>query len=182
MALIAKGSDRVKAFLYDNLLIFAYLAALSAVGSVLTFGPFAAQWSGFLSSPARMDLVAFVVSVLPVVTYFALSESSAVGATWGKKRLGLRVLDVGGGRLSKGQGFARAFLKFLPWQMAHTAMFHIPGFPLESGNPPAWTVTLLVAAWVLVAVYVFGLTSSMGGRTAYDRLVGSHVHDISASA
>jgi len=175
IAVIAKASHRVKAFLYDYLLIFAYLAAVSAVGSFLTLGPFAARWSEFLSSPVRMDLFAFVVSVLPVVTYFALAESSQLSATWGKKRLGLRVLDVGGARLSKVQGFARAFLKFLPWQMAHTAMFHIPGFPLESNNPPDWTVALLAFAWVLVAVYLVGLTSAMGGRTAYDRLTGCSV-------
>ena len=129
-----------------------------------------------------MDLLAFVVSVLPVVTYFALSESSTAAATWGKKRLGLRVLDVGGGPLSRGQAFARAFLKFLPWQIAHTAMFHIPGFPLASGNPPAWTVALLVFVWVLVATYLLGLTSAMGGRTVYDRLVGSCVRADSERA
>jgi hypothetical protein len=177
---IATGGSRVKAFLYDYLLVFTYLAALSAVGSFLTFGPFAAQWSELLSSPVKMDLFAFAVSVLPVVTYFALCESSATAATWGKKRLGLQVLDPGGGRLSKGQGFGRALLKFLPWQMAHTAMLHIPGFPLEPDNPPGWTVALLVSAWALVAVYLVGLTSATGGRTAYDRLIGSSVLVVSA--
>ncbi len=92
------------------------------------------------------------------------------------------MLDVGGGRISKGQGFARAFLKFLPWQMAHTAMFHIPGFPMASGSPPTWTIALLVSVWVLVAVYLLGLTSFMGGRTAYDRLVGSAVYANSDTA
>ena len=172
---MAKGSDRVKAFLYDYLLIFAYLAVLSVAGTFLTLGPLAAEWSEFLSSPIRMDVFAFVASVLPVVTYFALSESSAAAATWGKKRLGLRVLGPGGGRLSKGRSFARAFLKFLPWQMAHTAMFHISGFPLASGEPPGWTVVLLVAAWTLVGVYLVGLTAFAGRRTVYDRLVGSSV-------
>lgn len=173
--MIAKGTDRVKAFLYDYLLILIYLAALSVVGTFLTLGPFAAEWSELLSSPIRIDVIAFVASILPVVTYFALSESSAAAATWGKKRLGLRVLGPGGSHLSKGQSFARAFLKFLPWQMAHTAMFHIPGFPRASGEPPGWTVVLLIATWALVGVYLVGLTSVAGRRTVYDRLVRSSV-------
>lgn len=149
---------------------------------MLAFGPFAAQWSEFLSSPVRMDLFAFAVSVCPVIVYFALGESSASAATWGKRRAGIWVLDVSGRRLGKGRAFARAFLKFLPWQMAHTAMFHIPGFPLDSGDPPDWTVALLIGSWLFVGIYLVGLSSFMGRRTLYDRLVGSCVYIDSTSA
>ncbi len=126
----------------------------------------------------RSDVgTAACTAALPVAvaTYFALGESSAGAATWGKKRVGLRVLDVGGGHLGRGKTFARAFLKFLPWQKAHTAMLHIPGFPMASTSPPTWTIVLLVAVWVLVAVYLAGLTSFLDSRTVYDRLVGSCV-------
>lgn len=79
--MIATGMIRVKAFLFDYLLILAYLVALSLVGTFLSFGPFAAKWSSFLSSPIRMDIFAFCVSVLPVAAYFTLTESSSAAAS-----------------------------------------------------------------------------------------------------
>ena len=69
----------------------------------------------------------------------------------------------------------RSGLKFLPWQMAHTAMFHIPGFPMSPGEPPAWSSPLLVVAWLLVALYFLGLTPLLGRRTLYDHLAGATV-------
>jgi hypothetical protein len=69
----------------------------------------------------------------------------------------------------------RSGLKFLPWQLAHTAMMHIPGFPMSPGEPPVWSTFLLVVVWVLVAVYLVGLTRLGGYRTLYDRLTGTMV-------
>ncbi|HKI84438.1 MAG TPA: RDD family protein [Candidatus Krumholzibacteria bacterium] len=174
--MIAMGAVRVKAFLYDYLLILAYLIVLSGIGTFLTLGPFATKWSDFLSSPIRMDLFAFCVSVLPVVLYFAFTESSPAAASWGKRRVGVVVLTRKGEHMSKGRSLARSSLKFFPWQMSHTAMFHIPGFPAVTAEPPGWTVIVLVLAWILVGVYLLGLTAiGAGGRTVYDRLTGSSV-------
>jgi len=172
---IAIGTVRLKAFLYDYLLILAYLGALAIVGTFLTVGPFAAEWSRFVSSPIRMDLFAFCVAVLPVVLYFALTESSSAAASWGKRRVGLRVLDGEGERMSRGRSLARSSLKFLPWQLSHTAMFHIPGFPADTGEPSGWTAVGLVLVWVLVGVYLLGITAIGGGRAIYDRLAGTSV-------
>ncbi len=166
---------RIKAFLYDYLLILGYLAVLLAVGVFLRLGPLAERWSELLSTPGRQDLLAFATTVLPVVTYFVLCEASATAGTWGKKRVGLRVVGLDGERLRFRHALVRSIAKFAPWQMAHTAMFHIPVFPTATGDPPAWTMWLLVSMWVLVVLYVIGLTRFAGGRTLYDRLSCSQV-------
>jgi len=166
---------RIKAFLYDYLIILAYLAALLVVGLVLTLGPLAERWSALVSTPARKDLLAFAVTVLPVVAYFVRCEASAAAATWGKKRVGLKVVGLDGERLPFRHALVRSIAKFVPWQMAHTALFHIPGFPTITGDPPPWTIWLLVSMWLLVALYLMGLTRFAGGRTPYDRLSHSQV-------
>lgn len=155
-------------------MIFAYLAALAGLGTFLTLGPAGAEWGELMSDPVHADLVAFLAAVLPVWLYFALSEAAPGAATWGKRRVGLRVVGPVG-RLGLARSLARNGLKLLPWQVAHTAMFHIPGFPLSPGDPPTWSVVLLVLAWTLVGLYLLGLTRLLSGRTPYDRIAGTAV-------
>ena len=166
---------RIQAFMYDYLVILGYLAVLATGGLLLTLGPLGSDWTALVSTPWRMDLLAFVTTVLPVILYFTWNERSAAGATWGKKRIGLRVTTLDGNRLGGGRALVRSVVKFLPWQMAHTALFHIPGFPMATADPPSWTVWMMGAMWLLVAAYLLGLTSLYGGRTIYDRLSSSQV-------
>ena len=171
----ASGLPRIKAFAFDYLVILAYMAVLAGVGTWLTLGPLGDRWTQLMSSPVRADLVAFLMLVLPVALYFAFGEASEAGGTPGKRRVGLRVVGPGGARLGLARSAVRSGLKFLPWQLAHTAMFHIPGFPVSPGEPPAWSPVLLAVAWLLVALYLLGLTPIFGGRTLYDRAAGSAV-------
>jgi len=171
---------RIQAFAADYLVILGYLAVLATVGASLTLGPVGSDWSRLVSKPWRMDLLAFFTTVLPVIAYFTWSERSVAGATWGKKRIGLRVVRLDGRRLGPRQALVRSVAKFLPWQMAHTALFHIPGFPMAPAEPPVWTVWVLGAMWVLVAAYLVGLTPLCGGRTIYDRLSSSQVVEARA--
>lgn len=171
----AAGRDRLWAFAFDYVLILGYLAILTGIGVFLTVGPVGAEWSELMSDPVRADLVAFLLAVLPVTIYFALGEASDAGATWGKRRVGIRVTGPGGGSPGLARSLARSGLKFLPWQMAHTAMFHIPGFPLAPGEPPPWSPPVLAVAWALVAIYLLGLTRFGGRRTLYDRISGCRV-------
>lgn len=182
MSHVAAASPRIRAFAWDYLIVLGYLLALLGVGLFLTLGPTGTSWTAGMANPWRADLVAFVLAVFPVTLYFALSEASGSAATWGKRRAGLAVARIG---TSEGPGPGRALLrnalKFLPWQMAHTAMFHIPGFPAPTGEPPRWTVVVLSAAWLLVALYLLGLTRLGGHRPPYDRLAGTAVVAVEAA-
>ena len=159
----AQTGLRIKAFMFDYLLILGYLVALGVVGLFLRLGPFGSEWSGLLTTPLRKDLLAFLTTVLLVATYFAWNEGSAAGATWGKRRVGLKVVGLDGQPLGKRRALVRSVVKFIPWQMAHTALVHIPGFPMSPGDPPDWTIWLLGGLWVVVAAYLVGLTRLSGG-------------------
>lgn len=171
----ASVGRRIRAFLLDYALIFIYLVVLALVGSWLTYGPSGPTWSRLLAHPVRADLLAFLTSVLPVTLYFSVFEASASSGTPGKRAVGLEVRDLADERISLPRSLLRSGLKFLPWQMAHTAMFQIPGFPFTPEDPPAGSVALLLVAWLLVIGYLVGLTDLGGRRTLYDRISGTTV-------
>ena len=175
---LSNAWPRIAAFLLDYLLFLVYLGVLALVGLFLTLGPLGEVWSTLVSTPARRDLLAFFMTVFPVTAYFVLNERSSAGATWGKRKLGLRVVDSQYGRISLGQALIRSTLKFVPWQMAHTAFIHIPGFPMAPQDPPTWSVWMLSTMWLVVAVYLIGLTQLGGRRTPYDRISSTRVISV----
>jgi len=177
----AGAAARLRAFAWDYLVILGYLLLLLVFGLFTTLGPRSVEWGEFMSDPIRADAAAFAMAVLPVALFFTVSEASGAGATWGKRRVGLVVVALGtAGGLGLGRALIRNGIKFLPWQLAHSAMFHIPGFPTEPHDAPAWTTLGLVGAWSLVALYLLGLTRLGGRRTLYDRLAGTVVVHASA--
>ena len=166
---------RIAAFALDYLLIAGYLVILTIAGSFLALGPLGDGWQSLLSSPIRMDLVAFVTTVLPVITYFTLLESSESGATWGKRRMRLRVVNLRGERLSRSRAIMRSAVKLMPWQLAHTCLFHIPGWPVAPQDPPTWVMIGLTSVWVAVGAYFVALAIGPTRRTPYDWAAGSRV-------
>ena len=163
------------AFALDYLLIAAYAAILAAATFAAAASPLRSTLTVLLATPASRDAVAFVTIVLPVILYFALQEGSARQGTWGKRRLGLRVTALDGGPLPVGRALVRSAIKFLPWQLAHTCLFHIPGWPLAPAAPPAWVTAGFGLVWLLVISYLALLAFSKSHRTPYDRLAGSEV-------
>jgi len=166
---------RFAAFGLDYLLVSAYLVLLGSIGAALAFGPMSKSWVRFLSDPLHMDLVAFLTTVLPVGAYFAFFESSRRGATPGKRLMRLRVAQLGGARLSLRRAAIRAAAKLLPWQIAHTSMFHFPGWPANPHTPPLWVTAGLVLAWTLVGFYVLTIAFRSDRRAPYDWISGAQV-------
>lgn len=128
-----------------------------------------------LATPASRDAVAFVTIVLPVILYFALQEGSTRQGTWGKRKVGLRVTALDGRPLPVRRAFVRSAVKFLPWQIAHTCLFHIPGWPLAPAAPPAWVMVGFALVWLLVITYLAMIGFDRSHRTPYDGLAGSQV-------
>lgn len=172
---------RLLAFGVDYTVIAAYLIVLLVVGLTLTFGPSGEAWATALATPWRMHLLAFVTTVLPVTLYFAFTESGRHAASLGKRRLGLEVVSVDGTPPSLPQALLRNALKFMPWQLAHTAMLSIPGFPTQVEQIPAWALATLIATWLLVAAYLLGLSRWLGGRPLYDRIAVLRVQSRSVA-
>ena len=131
MAVPGPGSDRLPtaslparaaAFGLDYLLIAAYLVV--AVGAGVLLRLLAPEPSrAVFRDPLRGELTGSVVLTLPITLWFALSERSTAGGTWGKRRMRLRVVTGDGRRLSLGRSLLRSGLKFLPWELAHAVIW-----------------------------------------------------------
>ncbi len=160
---------RLQAFVYDGMVLAFLLLTSAAVGSALHLAVGPVRFT-----PALADGVAFLALILPVILYGAWAESSPRQSTFGKRKAGLVVVDARGGRLSRGRAFARSALKYLPWQIAHSCLFRVPGWPSDPQEPSPWIWAGLILAQALVLITL--LTLSFGHRrTPYDRISGSYV-------
>ncbi|WP_231597450.1 RDD family protein [Bacillus sp. SA1-12] len=90
---------RIYAFLLDYLVIVLY--GIFVVGSIsLLFRSYINPL--FSNSPVIAQITGFFMITLPVSLYFILSESSKWQGTLGKKKMGIRVVDVNGKRIGSG--------------------------------------------------------------------------------
>lgn len=172
---IAKVEKRLKAFLFDYLLIFIYIILLTGgnFGLILATGTLD-KISPFFASPVGKDLIAFLTLVLPVILYFSLQESSPSGATWGKRKVGLMVVDEKGEKLSFGKAFLRSAIKFIPWQVAHTSIYQLYTASQNDEQPTLGTVGIILT-YLLVGLYLAAALISKQNRTPYDWAAGFFV-------
>lgn len=162
---------RVLAFAVDYLPISAYLVALVVIALVARVAA-PGMVSVLFGNPLSGELTGFVLITLPVTLYFALLESSAWQATWGKRRLGLRVTRTDGQRLSRGRSLGRTALKFVPWELAHACIWQV-SFAGPRPSPLIFAGFALV--WLLVGANLASLVASRKHQTIYDWLSGALV-------
>ena len=175
MSAFANLRLRIAAFLFDYLIIAAYIIVLIAVSVLLGFGPFRQTFQGLFANPNSSEITAFLLLVLPVILYFALFECSSWQATLGKRKIGLYVTNTQGDRLSLARSLVRSFIKFLPWELAHACLWRIPGWPFDPQTPPLIITVGLILVWVIIAAYVISLLMSKKHQTLYDMIAGSYV-------
>lgn len=165
-------AKRLKAFAFDYLIICGYIIMLTvatlAVIQIAGFMELSLRWP---ENPFLADFMAFVTLVLPVILYFTLQESSPKQATWGKRKVGIRVVNASGKTLTRMQAFARSLVKFLPWQIGHTCLFQALAV---TGMPPA-VVVGYVLVYLLAGIYVASALISKKHRTPYDWAAGAYV-------
>jgi len=157
---------RARAFAFDYVPIASYLAILIAAGSLLNryFEPAARALFG---NPVAGEASGFLLITLPVSMYFALLEASSRQATWGKGRLGLRVTDLQGRRLSVPHSLGRTALKFAPWELAHACIWKI----LFADNPSSALYVLgFTTVWAFVGANILSVYLSPTRQALYDRL------------
>jgi len=120
------------------------------------------------SSYIARHLVGFTTLTLPIVLYFVVMEGSSRQATWGKRRLGLRVVAHEGDVTTRGQRLVRNAMKFLPWEMVHTHMHMNPGFVMTGETSMAgWLLGIYVPCGVAL-VYIVQVLAAKNGRTLYE--------------
>jgi len=162
---------RITAFAFDYILIAGYLILVVALSSLVNalFPAFARQ---VFANPLSGQITGFFLVTLPVCLYFALLESSAWQATWGKRRKRLRVIRSDGARLSRSRAISRTALKFIPWELAHMCIWQISFAPPE---PSPLITAGFALVWILVGANVVSLLMSQTHQTLYDWLAGTFV-------
>lgn len=156
--------QRLQAAAFDLPIIVGWAVFSGVVGGVLRLLDLDFE------TAAAWDLYAFASLVLPVVLTFALLEASPRRATPGKRRLGLVVVNPDGGRLTRSRSLARSVVKFTPWQMAHTAVFH-----LVAGSTAVGYVVLSIAAQGLVLASIVTMAFDSRHRSLHDLIAGTRV-------
>jgi uncharacterized RDD family membrane protein YckC len=159
---------RFLAFTIDYIIISSYLAVLILI-SVLVMHDALAQT--LFADPVTGQVSGFFFVTLPVILYFSLMESSSWRATPGKRILGLTVVTDSDTRLTRARAFARSVIKFLPWELSHSCLWRIPGWPRTPHEPP-WIVYVGFAlVWGLLGAYILNAVFSSRHQTLYDRLL-----------
>lgn len=160
---------RLKAFALDYIPVACYILLLLGVSFAFTRVMNALGTPIFWpENPVHGDLIAFLTLVLPVILYFSLQESSSKRSSWGKRRVGLLVVDDYGGKLTFWRAFLRSFLKFLPWQIAHTSLFHWEGWPFAPEEPSLSVLVGFGLAYLLVGIYIASILISTRHQALYD--------------
>jgi uncharacterized RDD family membrane protein YckC len=155
----------------DYLVIALYLVLLTAFGLALN-SVFPGGLPALFGNPLTGQLTGFLVVTLPVTLYFALFESSAWQATWGKRQQHLQVIGPQGERLSRMRALSRTALKFVPWELAHTCVWQLS----RNAHVPSSVVTAgFVLVWILVGANLVSLLIRPTHQTLYDRLAGTYV-------
>lgn len=151
---------RVLAFAMDWFVVALWGGVLFAAVLTATAGnpprpgnPWTAQGIGFLTM------------TVPVTLYFAIGESSAMRASFGKRFLGLVVSTGTGGRLPFRSAFLRNAIKFVPWEFGHTVAQQA-AFSGDGGFP-AWVWGPAVVAFAGPVWWIVAMLAT--GRTPYDR-------------
>lgn len=163
----APGAARIWASVWDYLVIVGWLAIVTVVGFAVRAWPPVAATPTLLTT----DAVAFGISVLPVWVYLTVTEAGARQASWGKRRVGLRVTASDGGRTTWTRVAVRNAVKLLPWGLAHISVARLilgVDDPITIGM--TYTLSLLIPVVSVTMVW-----RDRQRRALHDRIAGTRV-------
>jgi uncharacterized RDD family membrane protein YckC len=157
---------RVGAYLLDIALLFLVLVPL---GQLLRL---ALGWPS--SVPTGQETWVFLVLTFSLATwaYFVFSDSSAHGATFGKRWLGVHVVGVTGQRIGMGRALARTAVKVAPWEMVHLSAFALSR---DLAALELYQVVGLSLANGLALVYFVVACLTRGRRSVHDYVAATEV-------
>lgn len=124
----------------------------------------------------RLVLALSAIPPVAATLWAARRESSTASATWGKRRLGLRVMaDEDGSPLPYRRALVRNATKIaLPWQLGHTVAIGAAFGGFDDADP--LTIVATAVTYPLMAAMI-GTVSLGSGRALHDRLARSHITD-----
>ena len=161
--------QRVKAFLFDYLVILGYIVVITFIFLLLRTIPGFLDW--LFADRFRSQATVILILTIPVSLYFAISEASPRQATWGKQRVGLKVEDKNENRIGLGRSLVRIILKFVPWELSHTLLWNIV-FSMGSSTVINFGYAFV---YLLVGLNIAGVFLSKTKQSLYDLLAGTVV-------
>jgi len=126
------------------------------------------------TSPLNGQLIGFFLLTLPIFLYFLLSERSKQKGTIGKRISNIQV-EVENKPGSTQQLFVRSFLKFLPWEIAHTGVHWVLFYSRNNEQTPVWVYTLLIIPQLAIMFYFITILISKGNASFYDKIAGTKI-------
>lgn len=106
--------ERLAAMFLDGIvLLVVWMVAAFVIGIIGGVAAAAGGGAGARTFVPVLVLLFYAVLLLGMAAYYVLMESGERGATFGKRALKLRVVDMDGGRISKGRATGRFFAHFL---------------------------------------------------------------------
>jgi uncharacterized RDD family membrane protein YckC len=144
---------RFKAFMFDYILIFAYLSLLVVVNIFI----FPSLQSWFNSSLYIAQFAGFLMVTLPISLYFIICDSVIGKQSYGKRKVGIKVVTNQGDSPSVILSIVRVGLKFLPWELSHFLVYRLASIG-DTGVPLVYTsigaiIYILMFAYILTAIF-----------------------------
>lgn len=160
----------------DYLVILVWMAIL-AVGSVVVYLAlgYYPDTLGILG-PVGSQIVFFFLLTFVVGVYLYRCESGRYQATWGKRRMGLKVVAAAGKQLQRRQILIRTMVKLAPWELAHVFVWQMMWTFYQRGYeamPPVWVFIGIYAAMAAAILYIVMVLATRRGP--HDRLAGTTV-------
>ncbi|MEY8750637.1 RDD family protein [Alkalicoccobacillus gibsonii] len=160
---------RLKAFMYDYILIICYLALLAVVNLFV----FPSLQTFFAGSLVIAQLTGFLMVTLPISLYFILSDSTLFGQSFGKKKANIRVVDRHGKSVSIFRLTIRTIIKFLPWELSHFLVYRLMYIGEDSVPLPYTLIGILIYA--LMFMYIGTALFTKKKQSMYDLLMRTFV-------
>ncbi|WP_026691761.1 RDD family protein [Alteribacter aurantiacus] len=158
---------RFKAFMIDYIVILIYLSGLLVV-SLFLYPSIQQLFNGSLF---MNQLFGFLLVTLPISVYFIISDSKIGTQSFGKRKSGIRVVDMNGEPLSVSHNALRTVLKFLPWELSHFAVYRF-----SAGGEVALSLYLLTGViYTLIFIYIVTAIFSKRRQSLYDFVLRTQV-------
>lgn len=162
--------QRVKAFVFDYFIILGYIIAITVAGLLLRQFTDGFEW--LFADRVRAQGTVILILTLPVSLYFALGDASPKQGTWSKQRVGLKVEDKHGNRISFGRSLLRTLLKFIPWELSHTLLWEIA---FANGETSALINYGYAFVYLLIGLNIVSVFMTKTRQSLYDLLAGTFV-------
>ena len=156
---------RFKALILDWLFICAYLLFLFVITISFYFWVLH-EIPEFTN--LQSQLIATILSVVPIMIVFSMMEGSSNFASWGKKKANLKVIYK---CMPMKSSIIRNILKFLPWQFGH--MSTING--IYNGFDTLFSLIFFTLSVIFTIIYVLMAFARKDNRHLADLLTGSKV-------